>query len=98
MVNAFPEKAEIVWCQEEPENMGGWSFIEPRLRKLFEREIAYAGRDASASPAVGSLVRHKREQPFVVTAAFKVRRLSSRAERGTSHSKFSAHNLPSVMQ
>src|SRR6059058_4838748 len=72
MMKAFPKTIEIVWCQEEPENMGGWSFIEPRLRKLFEREIAYAGRDASASPAVGSLVRHKREQACVVADAFKV--------------------------
>src|SRR5207247_8613530 len=68
----LPKTIEIVWCQEEPENMGGWSFIEPRLRKLFERDIAYAGRDASASPAVGSLVRHKREQACVVADAFKV--------------------------
>src|SRR6267378_2050278 len=72
MMKAFPKTIAIVWCQEEPENMGGWSFIEPRLRKLFEREIAYAGRDASASPAVGSLVRHKREQACVVADAFKV--------------------------
>jgi 2-oxoglutarate dehydrogenase E1 component len=72
MVKAFPEKAEIVWCQEEPENMGAWSFMEPRLRKLFGREIAYAGRDAGASPAVGSLARHKREQACVVSDAFKV--------------------------
>src|SRR5437879_13660171 len=62
MMKAFPEKAEIVWCQEEPENMGAWTFMEPRLRKLFGREVAYASRDASASPAVGSLARHKREQ------------------------------------
>src|SRR6266704_2817884 len=72
MMKAFPKTIEIVWCQEEPENMGGWSFIEPRLRKLFERDIAYAGRDASASPAVGSLVRHKREQACVVAEAFSV--------------------------
>ena len=64
--------AEIVWCQEEPQNMGAWTFIEPRLRKMFGREMAYAGRDASASPAVGSLVRHKREQSCVVRDAFNV--------------------------
>src|SRR5207248_4673072 len=56
MVSAFPKTAQLVWCQEEPQNMGAWTFIEPRLRKLFERDIAYAGRDAGASPAVGSLV------------------------------------------
>jgi 2-oxoglutarate dehydrogenase E1 component len=72
MMKAFPKTIGIVWCQEEPENMGAWSFIEPRLRKLFGREIAYAGRDASASPAVGSLARHKREQACVVADAFKV--------------------------
>ncbi len=72
MVGAFPKTAKIVWCQEEPENMGAWTFIEPHLRKIFEREIAYAGRDASASPAVGSLARHKREQACVIKDAFNV--------------------------
>src|SRR5436190_3862630 len=72
MMKAFPKTIGIVWCQEEPENMGAWSFIEPRLRKLFAREIAYAGRDASASPAVGSLARHKREHACVVRDAFSV--------------------------
>src|SRR5438552_7692709 len=72
MMKAFPKSAQLVWCQEEPENMGAWSFIEPRLRKLFGRDVAYAGRDAGASPAVGSLARHKREQACVVADAFKV--------------------------
>ncbi|HYR22852.1 MAG TPA: 2-oxoglutarate dehydrogenase E1 component [Chthoniobacterales bacterium] len=72
MMKAFPKSAQLVWCQEEPQNMGAWSFIEPRLRKLFDREIAYAGRDASASPAVGSLALHKREQAALVSDAFKV--------------------------
>jgi 2-oxoglutarate dehydrogenase E1 component len=72
MMKAFPKTAQLVWCQEEPQNMGAWSFIESRLRKLFEREIAYAGRDASASPAVGSLALHKREQAALVADAFKV--------------------------
>ncbi len=70
MVNAFPEKAQIVWCQEEPQNMGAWTFMEPRLRKMFARDSVYAGRDASASPAVGSLARHKREQAALVRDAF----------------------------
>jgi 2-oxoglutarate dehydrogenase E1 component len=70
MMKAFPKTIAIIWCQEEPENMGAWSFMEPRLRKLFGREIAYAGRDAGASPAVGSLARHKREQACLVRDAF----------------------------
>ena len=70
MIDAFPKSVQLVWCQEEPENMGAWTFIEPRLRKLFGRDIVYAGRDASASPAVGSLARHKREQAALVKDAF----------------------------
>ena len=72
MVNPFPRNAQLVWCQEEPQNMGAWSFIEPRFRKMFGREIAYAGRDASASPAVGSLARHKREQAQLVKEALTI--------------------------
>lgn len=72
MVEAFPKTARLVWCQEESQNMGGWSFIEPRLRALFHREISYAGRNASASPAVGALAVHKREQACVVEEAFSV--------------------------
>ena len=72
MVGAFPNTAKIVWCQEEPQNMGAWTFIEPKLREIFDRRIAYAGRDAGASPAVGSLALHKREQAGVVKDAFAV--------------------------
>ena len=72
MLKPFPKSAKYVWCQEEPENMGAWSFIEPRLRTIFCTEIAYAGREASASPAVGALTRHKREQLRLVADAFSV--------------------------
>jgi 2-oxoglutarate dehydrogenase E1 component len=72
MLKPFPKSAKLVWCQEEPQNMGAWSFIEPRLRTMFCSEIAYAGRDASASPAVGALARHKREQARLVADAFAV--------------------------
>jgi 2-oxoglutarate dehydrogenase E1 component len=72
MRKPFPKNAKFVWCQEEPQNMGAWTFIEPRLRTMFCSEIAYAGRDASASPAVGALARHKREQAALVADAFSV--------------------------
>ena len=72
ILEPFPKTATLVWCQEEPQNMGAWSFIEPRLRKLFGREIAYAGRKASASPAVGALAIHKRDQETLVREAFRV--------------------------
>ncbi|MGE5213034.1 MAG: 2-oxoglutarate dehydrogenase E1 component [Nitrospirota bacterium] len=72
MLKPFPRGAKLVWCQEEPQNMGAWTFIEPRLRTLFCTEIAYAGREASASPAVGALARHKREQARLVADAFSI--------------------------
>jgi 2-oxoglutarate dehydrogenase E1 component len=72
VLKPFPKSAKLVWCQEEPENMGAWSFIEPRLRTIFCSEIAYAGRNAGASPAVGALARHKREQARLVADAFAV--------------------------
>jgi len=56
--------AEWVWCQEEPKNMGAWSFIEPYLEWVFEHIGAkharprYAGRPASASPATGLMSKH----------------------------------------
>ncbi|MGI8821579.1 MAG: 2-oxoglutarate dehydrogenase E1 component [Chthoniobacterales bacterium] len=70
MVEAFQASAQLVWCQEESQNMGAWSFIEPRLRALFHREVTYAGRNASASPAVGALTLHKREQAQLIQEAF----------------------------
>ncbi|MBO0699581.1 MAG: 2-oxoglutarate dehydrogenase E1 component [Zavarzinella sp.] len=61
-------RAEVVWVQEESQNMGGWSFVEPRLRAM-GYSVAYVGRDASASPAVGSLKIHQKEQAELVDAA-----------------------------
>lgn len=61
-------KAEVVWLQEESQNMGGWTFVEPRLRAM-GYQAAYVGRDASASPAVGSLKIHQREQAELIEAA-----------------------------
>jgi len=71
-IKPYPKNAKLVWCQEESQNMGAWSFIEPRLRQLFGRDIAYAGRNASASPAVGALAIHKREQACLIAEAFNV--------------------------
>jgi 2-oxoglutarate dehydrogenase E1 component len=64
----YKSAREWVWVQEESQNMGGWSFVEPRLRAL-GYTFAYVGRDASASPATGSLTVHKQEQSELVDAA-----------------------------
>jgi len=62
----------LVWCQEESQNMGAWSFIAPHLEHVFGRKAFYAGRDASASPAVGHLARHRYEQAALIRAAFGI--------------------------
>jgi 2-oxoglutarate dehydrogenase E1 component len=72
MVAPYAQAEKFVWCQEESANMGAWSFMEPRLRKLFGREILYAGRDASASTATGSHAIHELEQRELVNQAFSL--------------------------
>jgi 2-oxoglutarate dehydrogenase E1 component len=63
--------ARIVWCQEESQNMGAWSYIAPLLTQTFNGFVPiYAGRDASASPAVGSLALHKHELGTFLKEAF----------------------------
>jgi 2-oxoglutarate dehydrogenase E1 component len=67
-VRKYAKAREVVWVQEESLNMGGWSFIEPRLRALGIK-VKYIGRDASASPATGSRQVHLREQKELVERA-----------------------------
>lgn len=62
--------AKLLWVQEESQNMGAWSYIAPRLETIFGRKPLYAGRDASASPAVGSLALHKVELAAFLKDAF----------------------------
>ena len=66
----YPQAEEYVWVQEESQNMGGWWFMEPRLRAM-GYAAEYVGRDASASPATGSHEVHKREQEELVEAAVR---------------------------
>lgn len=63
-------KAKLVWVQEEPQNMGAWSYIAPELERLFGRKPTYAGREAAASPAVGALAAHKIELAAFLKEAF----------------------------
>ena len=63
---------KFVWCQEEPENMGAWTFILPRLLNIFPGYIHYAGRPASASPAAGTMQVHQAQQAALVKQAFEI--------------------------
>ena len=67
----YANAKELVWCQEEPKNMGAWTFMEPRLENLLPRceRPRYVGREASASPATGSYAIHIQEQQRLVEEA-----------------------------
>ncbi|HEY2785236.1 MAG TPA: 2-oxoglutarate dehydrogenase E1 component [Fimbriiglobus sp.] len=69
VLDRYKKAREFVWVQEESQNMGGWSFVEPRLRNM-GAVAAYVGRDASASPATGSHHVHEYEQRVLVDEAF----------------------------
>jgi 2-oxoglutarate dehydrogenase E1 component len=66
----YRKAKELVWVQEESQNNGAWTFVEPRLRAL-GHAVEYVGRDASASPATGSSQVHKREQKEIVESAIR---------------------------
>jgi 2-oxoglutarate dehydrogenase E1 component len=74
----YPNLTEIVWAQEEPRNMGAWTYVEPRLREVLQGHgdgikrplpLRYAGRPERASPAEGSLDRHGVEQARIIQTA-----------------------------
>ncbi len=71
---SYPNTTEIVWTQEEPQNMGGWTFVEPRLRNITpdKASLTYIGRDASASPATGSYAIHNLEQARLVNDSLNI--------------------------
>jgi multifunctional 2-oxoglutarate metabolism enzyme len=71
-LNKYAAAADICWVQEEPQNYGGWFFMEPRLRQLLKatQRLRYAGRTASASTATGSHTLHMLEQQQLVKEAF----------------------------
>ncbi len=64
--------AEVVWCQEEPQNQGAWTFIQPQLSRLLGRTPAYAGRDGAASTAPGSLALYQLGQEHLIATALGI--------------------------
>jgi 2-oxoglutarate dehydrogenase E1 component len=65
----FPSAREVYWVQEEPENMGAWTFVFARLQQQ-RRDIQLVARPESASPAVGSKTVHEQEQEELLEHAF----------------------------
>ncbi|MEN9401419.1 MAG: 2-oxoglutarate dehydrogenase component, partial [Verrucomicrobiota bacterium] len=70
LADAYGRDARLIWCQEEPQNMGAWSFIAPQIEEVFGRKAVYAGRAAAASPAVGVLAIHRQQLAAFIQSAF----------------------------
>lgn len=76
-LNGFPKLKRVVWAQEEPKNMGAYSFIYPKLQATLEElglkkiSVEYIGRTERASPAVGSTYNHQKEQQAIIDSCFK---------------------------
>ncbi len=76
VIEGYPNLREILWVQEEPQNMGAWTFAEPRLREITGgtwdgMPITYIGKPARPSPAQGSARFHKEEHAQIVRRAFE---------------------------
>ena len=77
-LSRFKNAKEVVWCQEEPANMGAWTFVDRRIEAVLQeightaKRPGYAGRPAAASPATGLLSRHQKEQAKLVEEALTV--------------------------
>jgi multifunctional 2-oxoglutarate metabolism enzyme len=71
--DGYPQARKLVWVQEEPENMGAWTFMSARLRRLLNDgwTLDYAARAESASPATGNHKVHEQEQEELINKAFE---------------------------
>jgi 2-oxoglutarate dehydrogenase E1 component len=72
VIKTYPNLTELVWCQDEPQNQGAWFFVQHNLLENMSEgmRLGYAGRPASASPAVGYAHLHQSQQKALLIAAF----------------------------
>jgi 2-oxoglutarate dehydrogenase E1 component len=71
-IKKYPNATEVVWCQDEPQNQGAWFFVQHYIHEnmLDGQKLGYAGRPASASPAVGYAHLHQEQQKTLLDQAF----------------------------
>ena len=71
-IERYRNAERVIWAQEEPANMGAWTFVRDRIQGALRptQKLAYAGRRESASPAVGSMRIHREQQAAVVASAY----------------------------
>jgi 2-oxoglutarate dehydrogenase E1 component len=72
-IKKYPNATEVVWCQDEPQNQGAWFFIQHHIHEnmLDGQRLGYAGRAASASPAVGYAHLHQEQQKALHRAGLR---------------------------
>jgi 2-oxoglutarate dehydrogenase E1 component len=74
LLSQYTGTNELIWCQEEPKNQGGWDFSKLRIPAFIDKrwQLGYAGRQTSSAPAVGSTKLHAKEQQAVINSALAI--------------------------
>ncbi len=73
---SYPAVQEVIWLQEEPQNMGAWTYIRPRLEELIGgRPLRYIGRPPASSPAEGTMAQHLANQRAIIEQLYAPREL-----------------------
>jgi len=87
VIASYPNLREVVWLQEEPQNMGAWGYMAPRLQSMLPEgvRLCYIGRPERASTAEGAPEAHGQEQAHIVAAAFGGEREVKIETQGTQH-------------
>ncbi len=72
VIKSFPAATQFVWCQDEPQNQGAWFYVEHHINEQLKagQKLSYAGRAASASPAVGYYDKHYAQLQDLISSAF----------------------------
>src|SRR6185295_5985309 len=83
VVDRYPNIEEVAWAQEEPKNMGAWTFVSPRLRASTGNQLTvrHIGRPERASPAEGYFQAHSAEQQRIIAEVLTVREPTKRRAR-----------------
>ena len=83
VVERYPKINELVWVQEEPQNMGAWKYMLPFLRRKitnYQNQIHYIGRKRNSSPSEGSSSMHKVNQQLIIEQAYSIKKVVDRIE------------------
>ncbi len=72
ILEVYKKATEIIWCQEEPKNQGAWYAMQHHMRACLAKgqTLHYIGREASASPAVGYMFMHVKQQEALVNGVY----------------------------